>query len=259
MRVSAILISGAFACAVFGFSATSRSEASQGAAVGRFADRLNPSNSWQSSVREPAPAPRSVVSQGIRDARNRYADKVLGAHMPLDELEDKGGEWAGSIGFPVFRDVLPDFPNQAVVVARFQDFDFVLTDSKSAIYTEIRFRVERVITSAAQTLPGPSVTVIVKGGTVKLPSGRVLRFMTRPCRFMPVPGHRYILFLQYVADGDFYLLQKSIELSGNKALPNSEDDVSRAGHGTWPFLDQDEEAVVQNLDQLLRTRKAAAK
>jgi len=72
---------------------------------------------------------------------------------------------------------------------------------------------------------------------------------------MPVPGHRYLLFLRYVADGDFYLMGKSVELAGGRAVPNSREDVEKAENGTWPFQDQDDETMLYTVEGILRQQK----
>jgi hypothetical protein len=226
---------------------------SQQSAGSRFAERLKSSNGWQQTVREPLPPPQEGRDRMLRDARERWADRVLGVGMPLEELYDRkiGGRRAEPE--PSRHGTVPVVPDRVVVVARFTGYEFVLTKSHFALFTEMYLSVERVLESASASIGiGTRLTAITIGGTVRLPSGRVLQRATGPRPFMPVPGHRYLLYLRYAADGDFYLIVKSVELAGGRALPNSPEDVENAENGTWPFLDQDEETVLSEVEGTLR-------
>jgi len=248
------------ACALGGLLGRCEAQSDPEYLATKFAGRLKPSNSWQLSIREPAARPKDPVQQALRAARDRYADKVLGAHMPLDEMADKGlGYGEGGPSYSRIPDAVPEFPNRTVLVAQFTDFEVVLSDSRSAIYTELHLSVERILDSSVSHSPGTTITAIVNGGTVKLAGGRVLQFHASPRAFVPVPGGRYIFFLRRVPEGEFYLIAKSIELRDGKALPNSADDVDRAEHGTWPFLDQEEDLALRELDRRLRSQERGSK
>jgi hypothetical protein len=225
---------------------------------GRFADRFKPSNSWQATAVEPASKPGDAARQSVREARDRYAEKVLGAHVPLD---DPNASYGGGVpDVAAGRDVVvPDLPGRTTVVAQFTSFDVVLSASRSAIYSEVHLSVERVLESPTPLSPGATITAVVNGGTLKLPGGRSLSYRAAPRPFVPVPGGRYLLFLRNVPDGDFYLIAKSIELRNGKALPNSAGDVARAEQGTWPFLDKDESQTLEEAARLLRSQKGDTK
>ncbi len=229
---------------------------SQQASGTRFSDRLRPSNGWQESVREPLRPPQSGPAKLLHDAREGWADRVLGVGLPLDEMYGKRIGWGRDLGVPVGLSAVPIFHDRVVVVARFTGYDFVLTKSRCALYSEMYLGVERVLESGnADIGPGTRVTAIQIGGTVRLPSGRVLQHASRPRPFTIAPGHRYLLFLQHVTDGDFYSVFKSIEFADGKALPNSHDDVRSAENGTWPFLDQDEATVLREVEGILEEQR----
>lgn len=222
----------------------------------RFAERLKPSNGWQETVREPLRPPQGDPGKALYDARERWADRVLGLGMPLDELYERGFGSGGSLGPPSGLKMVPEFPDRVVVLARFAGYDFVLTKSRFALYSEMYLSVERVLDQGGTDIgPGTRLTALIPGGTVRLPNGRVLQHAVKPLPFVIAPGHRYLMYLRHVADGDFYFVTKTVEFIGGKAFPNSYEDVQNAEKGTWPFVDQDEETVLREVEGILRKQK----
>jgi hypothetical protein len=59
------------------------------------------------------------------------------------------------------------------------------------------------------------------GGSVILPSGRTLHYLTQPQEVFLRPGMRYLLVLSYHSVGDFYTLGDDWDLSGGIVRPNT--------------------------------------
>jgi hypothetical protein len=150
--------------------------------------------------------------------------------------------------------ILPDGPNQVVLMGEFRDFDVVLTSSRRSIYTEMNIFVARVLRDTTTVRAGQTITVFGRGGSIIANDGLVLSFDIAPTPFVIQPQHRYIMFLRYVSEGDFYWLQKTIELRDGKALPNSFADVNRAEKREWPYLDLDEKTTLQRISTTLSER-----
>jgi hypothetical protein len=70
--------------------------------------------------------------------------------------------------------------------------------------------------------PGTDVTVILPGGSLRLPSGQIIRNnLDEGIESGIEPGHRYVAFLWREADGNYFSCEKSSDLSGDVAMATS--------------------------------------
>jgi hypothetical protein len=106
-------------------------------------------------------------------------------------------------------------PSPIVVVGRFTRFVTRLSASRKSPYTEVHMDVEQVLQDKAGGLaPGKVVTVILGGGSLQMPDGKVVRRdVEQERQFGIQPGHRYVLFLSRQQEADFYTYDKSWELT----------------------------------------------
>src|SRR5579859_5845061 len=89
-----------------------------------------------------------------------------------------------------------------------------LSGDKRNIYSEFKVTVGEVVKAAARPLTvGQSIDVERNGGTIRLPSGKILRRGSL-AESMPEIGKRYVLFLQYAADTDSFILKTGYQLEG---------------------------------------------
>jgi hypothetical protein len=182
------------------------------------------------------------------------ADIGRGSALTLDERHAKGIGTSSDMVISHTDEILPDGPNQVVLMGEFRDFDVVLTSSRRSIYTEMHIFVERVLRDTTPVRAGQTITVFSRGGLIIANDGQVLRDNIIPLSFVIQPRHRYVMFLRYYSEGDFYSLQKTIELRDGKALPNSLPDVNRSEKGEWPYLNLDEETTLQRISTTLSER-----
>ncbi|MBV8553818.1 MAG: hypothetical protein JOY54_21160 [Acidobacteriaceae bacterium] len=217
---------------------------------------VNSANSWQEEAHRSKAAPNSQRALAIRAARDAYIDKVYGLGVPLEQLEEQHLAYRfpnlplllGSSEIPAaFRD-------ESVFVGTFDAFDPVLSKSHQTIYEEIHINVERVLYPEQSDLSGSMIDILVPGGTVLL-NGQTKSYHTAQQEYGLSPGHRYVLFVEYIPKGDFYLLRDSISLDSGTARPNSPAATSAATAGKWAFTGLSEPALLTRLSAELKKQQ----
>jgi hypothetical protein len=87
----------------------------------------------------------------------------------------------------------------------------------NGVYTEIHFRVDRIVTSPASTTPqvGETIDVDLVGGTVQKPSGEIYRCVGFKAEWPSTlnPGGRYLIQFYPVSPGNFYQFADYYDLS----------------------------------------------
>lgn len=129
---------------------------------------------------------------------------------------------------------LPTHISDAVVIGQVIDANAHVSEDKTSVYSEFAVQVAEVLESsgAAPLAPGLTATVLRPGGGVRIPSGRVRKFVVDG-RSLPRVGRRYVLFLKYDnLAGDFYIVT-GYELRDGKVLPL--DGVPKYGNQNHPF------------------------
>ncbi|MGE5646496.1 MAG: hypothetical protein ACM336_11955 [Acidobacteriota bacterium] len=140
-------------------------------------------------------------------------DYNYGAADPLDQNPNQAPKASLAGPAPL---AIPTSASQTVVIATFTGYDVVLSRSHRTIYTEETLTVEEVLQSQNESLgPASKVTLLQRGGTVQLPA-KTVEYLTEPRPGVLVPNHRYVLFLEHHAAGDFYWLAQAWELLGGK-------------------------------------------
>jgi hypothetical protein len=186
-----------------------------------FGNRLTPPNDWQFTARTPLPMPAAEPERTFRLAREAYADKS-GTQSPLDELQEKGFGWGGiscsgrPLGAPA------DAAGDTILVGTFRDYDVVFTSARTSIYTEIHIEVEQVMSAGGLLAAGDHITILRLGGTIFAPRGRVLRYGLHPLSSDIRPQQRYLLFLRYVAAGNYYSHRNWTELPDGQRARRSQ-------------------------------------
>lgn len=98
-------------------------------------------------------------------------------------------------------------PGAIWVVGTFVNYD-VYEISTGGIYTEIHFRLDRIIgpTGGATPSSGTIIDIDIPGGTVLTPSGAVHHKVGWKAMYdnAPSPNHRYLMQLLHVSEGNFY-------------------------------------------------------
>ena len=113
---------------------------------------------------------------------------------------------------------LPDLPvnnSDAIIVGSVTAEHAYLSSDRTAIYTEFKVPVEQSL-KAPKDFPlqtGSSIDVERQGGAIQFPSEVIIsRGMAN--QSLPQAGKRYLLFLQYRADGKDFFLIRGYRLEG---------------------------------------------
>jgi len=175
----------------------------------------------------------------------------------LAEQRDPGGvtEWLASY----YHDPMPISRSDAVVVGAITSGQAYLSNDKRDFYSEFKAVVQEVLKAptAHYIRMGDRIAVERKGGSVRLPSGKVVvRGFTDAS--MPLVGKRYLLFLRYSQDTDDFHILTGYQLEGQRTY--SLDEL-----GYHPS-DRRHETLIHPLheygggeEQLLNGARAAAK
>jgi hypothetical protein len=130
------------------------------------------------------------------------------------------------------------------------------SNDHTAIYTESTVQVEQVIDqqgSAATT--GGTIAIDQPGGSLTLPSGRVISHSTTGMGNALANGGRYAFFLVYVPKAQCYKLTKAWGLNNGVAVALSQDDVARARNKTSQYNGMPEAPFIGALKSLKASYK----
>ena len=178
------------------------------------------------------PPPSDPKQIAILNDRAKYFDVSNVSGVPLDQPQP--AHEGGSSGSFLREDELPFFPNEAIVVGRFEDYQVYLTPSRLSVYTGLRLSVEQVLKAGSTGItPGQTIDLLVGGGTVLLADGRTIsdHAYDPSGDYSVQPGHRYVFFLEYRSQGEFFRDHKDWELIDGVAVPNRLDEAIRAQEG----------------------------
>jgi hypothetical protein len=108
-------------------------------------------------------------------------------------------------------------PSDAVVVGTVSAGRAYLSNDKRNIYSEFQFKIREIIKapSAVYLQKQDSIDIHRKGGSIRLPSGKIL-VRGALADSMPLAGKRYLLFLKYDPSTEDYAILTGYELEGNE-------------------------------------------
>ncbi len=198
---------------------------------------------------------QDTATPAERAMRDLHWDRATGQDKPLSEeqtsylLNFDGAQMRNPPEFPTIR-------NGVWVVGKFESYHTFLSASHRCVYTEINVRAEHVFghDGAPGLKEGALIDIGQGGGSVIAPWGATVTYNLRPRRFALQPGHRYLLLLQYRADGNYYLEAKRWELTRGTVEPDEEVEVDRVRRGKSELNGLTIPEMLQLLD-----RKFAAK
>ena len=154
---------------------------------------------------------------------------------------------------------LPVNQSNAVVIGNVRDAQAYLSSDNTNVYSEFTVGVEEILkdNSAATISTGGSLTAERAGGRVRLPSGRViLRGDMR--KSMPVPGRRYLLFLEFNEEVQTYSILTGYELRAGQTFPLDGNRRFKEGQKYEQLVGYDRYEGVSEITFLNEVREAIA-
>jgi hypothetical protein len=146
-----------------------------------------------------------------------------------------------------------------VALVQFANFTTIRSASGRSVYTEVTMNVEQVLKDPSGTVQrGKALPVALGGGTLRLPSGRILQWSLRLGDDDGIePGHRYVAFLHYQKEGEYFEWMKSWDVSSGVAVPTDPCDIRKAKEGTSGFAGMSEDNFVAAVKGILSAAAAA--
>ena len=182
------------------------------------------------------------------EARGKIVDSLIG----LPEGMTLGSAEAANQGFsislhPQSMEELPK-SSDVVVIATFVSHETHETPSQRSLYTIARFKLDQVISDRAVSLnAGDRLPVLLLGGSAVLPSGVSVTYGIPQTEDPIVEGHRYLAFLHFKQDGQFFEIEKTWDVTTGKAVPTSAQDRERVRLGTSSVAGKTEQNLIANL------------
>jgi hypothetical protein len=152
---------------------------------------------WRKIPQKQRPLTADNVSPDVRASRDRFFDKVIGT-LP----SGAGSAWDKM----PFSEEIPAYKGITIAVVEFEDYTVIQSASQRSVYTEVRMSVEQVLKDqSAAARAGQDLTVILGGGSLRLPSGRIITRDLDLGDFGIQPRHRYLAFIAYEKTGTYFV------------------------------------------------------
>ena len=138
--------------------------------------------------------------------------------LPYSLEEQKDGEYSGTL----LESEPPPLPikSDLVIVGSIQRRQPYLSENITKVYTEFTVHIEEILKNHASSPVYAFQPLIInrQGGAIRMPSGRVFRYLVDGIGSMPEVGKRYVLFLQREKDQD-YKIVVGYELTDKEIIP----------------------------------------
>jgi hypothetical protein len=174
-----------------------------------------------------------TVSPIVRTQRNRYWQPTLEiAYKQANGSTTMAvGGGSGSYGpAPEF----PDVEGSVWAIGTFESVHVYATDSDyHLLYTEMTIELENVFRAPEylNLSAGILIDCAVSGGRVKLPNGIINSLQLSPNKHFPQPGHKYLFLLRHIDQGNFFIINKSWDISSGIVRPEDPREEDRAARG----------------------------
>ncbi len=202
------------------------------------------------------PAPTNVAEQQLRSARGALFDNLFGgngtsaAAKPL-EASDPRMPPPSTTHHIMLVGELPAAFADTIVVGRISAVQAYQSNDHTAIYTETTIQVEQVPSQQGNhALVGGSIVIDQVGGSIELPSGRVLTHLSEGLGDPLQSGERYAFFLTYLPSGQCYRPVKAWWLNGGRAQAVSAEDLARVANGSSQYQGIPESTFINILKTL---------
>src|ERR1022692_1136610 len=235
--------------------------------TGQNASPTNSDQQLQEPPVDAAPEPTDPVERALRATRNRLQNSrnslpsSAGGSQRSDLPSARrsrfdtqpSGPPSGVFVDRVFRPntrpedfQLPVSESNTILLGSLSKVQPYLSEDGSSLYTEYTVSVEDVFKDSASLFPKKDSVIALfrMGGSLRLPSGAVVRTDVHGLGDPPVAGHRYVCFLHYDARGYWFRIDKLWELRNGAAAPMDPFDQALVQEGSSQFTGMDEAAFL---------------
>ncbi len=173
---------------------------------------------------------------------------------PLDSTKSATGKELRSGNFaPAFLR-MPPIPVQesdTVIVGRLVALQPHFSADHTHLYTELTIQVEQRMKGGDNTAAGKSISIILRGGRLRLPDGREISEDFAPTNYRLAENTRYVMFLNYYASLDCFQVVKTWELQSGKVIPTAPEDISDARQGNSRYSSSSETTFLQTVKEAI--------
>jgi hypothetical protein len=209
-----------------------------------FAQAQTGADDWRLRPQRLLIAGADTVPRDVRSKRDQHFDDVYGpppkgwVRSSPDWVELPGEIWTNS--------------GMTIAVVQFTDYKIIRSAKAKIIYTEIALKAEQVLRDPSATVqPGKTLTVLLPGGYLRLPSGQIVHGDLGSGYFGIQPGHRYLAFMDYRKGTDYFEWGKSWDLTTRVAVPTYPLDIKLAANGKSRFAGMPEDNFITAVKELL--------
>jgi hypothetical protein len=204
---------------------------------------------WRHHAVAPVNDSESTPRHPYLEKRGSIVDSLIG--VPVGFTVD--GKSRANTNVSGSRLVIPELPVEqadVVAIASFTSFSVHITPSRRSLYTLALLKAEHfVIGKEGNLSPNAKIPVLLLGGSAVLSSGESIAFGIPNIEYSIVPGHRYLVFLKYNVQGNFYDLIKTWDLTNGTASPNSPEDEMKTTLGSSEANGKTETELLSSLDK----------
>jgi hypothetical protein len=206
-------------------------------------------DAWQTVPQALLPLPSDPQQINTLKERGDVFDQVRITDVPLDQPQPPKN-WGRAFCYGPDQAEIPFFKNEAILVGTFKSHQVYLTPSRLSIYNDVKVSVEQVLEPGpSRVAQGQTIDFLIMGGSVLLGDGRIIP-SDSPYELSPYvvqPNHRYVFFLRYDSDGDYFSGGKTWELANGVAMPNDPIEVDRARNNQSIYSGLPENAFLEKL------------
>jgi hypothetical protein len=164
-----------------------------------------------------APEESDPWKQALRANKNRRYN-----HEPGEPLMNQpDGQIYGRVDEVSPPPPIPASASDFIIVGTIIKAQPYLDERERSIYSEFTIEVEEVIKNNTPTPLTPNNSIVADrvGGALRLPNGRVLRYVVSGAGALPASGGRYLLFLKRIHEEQDLSILAGYELSGGLVSP----------------------------------------
>jgi hypothetical protein len=166
--------------------------------------------SWRRAVVDPSIQKDNVAGKE-RLARNDYW---------IHHLPSPNGNGARGITFSDSPELLPD-SKSLWAVAVFRGYKIFEPEPDAGAYTDMRMDIKEVLgnRTPAQIQGRSDIDIGEPGGSIKSIDGNVHQYNLNYKPYTLQRSHTYLLQLRYIAEGNFFLIERCWDLESGTAIP----------------------------------------